>query len=260
MLLYEADEEEWQVDLAGYEGPIDLLLSLARDRKIDLTVLSISDLADQYLKFISQAKSARLEVAAEYLVMAAWLAYLKSRLLLPRDDPSADGPSAGEMAEALAEQIRRLEAIQRVSQMLTALPRLGRDWHRRGAPEGLATHRNVTWIADFTSLLRAYGAIAAKRTPPPTLTVDPGLLTSVDDALARLERLVGSLPGWEELASFLPTGLQPGIQRRSAIAASFVASLEMAKAGRIRLRQDETYGPLFLAVRQGQSPPEPQDG
>lgn len=241
--------EEWTVDLAGFEGPIDLLLTLARDRKIDLTALSISALADQYLAFIARAKDARLEVAAEYLVMAAWLAYLKSRLLLPRDEPAADGRSASDMAEALAEQMRRLEAMQQAARQLFALPRLGRDWLPRGAPEGLPMQREAIWTADLTGLLRTYGALMARRTPPPVLTVDPGLLTSVEDALARLERLVGRLPAWGDLRSFLPKGLQPGIQSRSALAAAFVASLEMAKAGHVRLRQEETYGPLYLSQR-----------
>ncbi len=258
--------EEWTVDLAGYEGPIDLLLTLARDRKIDLTALSISALADQYLAFIAGAKTARLEVAAEYLVMAAWLAYLKSRLLLPRDVPAPDGRSATEMAEALAEQMRRLEAMQQAAKRLFALPRLGRDWLPRGVPEGLPVHKQADWTADFTSLLRAYGALMARRTPAPVLTVDPGLLTSVEDAMARLERLVGTLPAWGDLRSFLPKGLQPGIQSRSALAASFVASLEMAKAGHVRLRQDETYGPLYLSQRCDAgtagpvAPEEPSDG
>lgn len=243
------DADEWTVDLAGFEGPIDLLLTLARDRKIDLAAISISALADQYLAFIAEAKAARLEVAAEYLVMAAWLAYLKSRLLLPRDVPAAEGHSATEMAEALAEQIRRLAAMQDTAKRLFALPRLGRDWHRRGAPEGLAVHKQLDWVADLTGLLRAYGGLCARRTPPAVLTVDPGLLTSVDAALARLERLVGYLPSWGELRSFLPRGLQPGIQSRSALASAFVASLELAKAGHVRLRQDETYGPLFLSRR-----------
>jgi len=258
--------EEWTVDLAGYEGPIDLLLTLARDRKIDLAVISISALADQYLAFIAEARAARLEVAAEYLVMAAWLAYLKSRLLLPRDEPTAEGRGAAEMAEALAEQMRRLAAMQQAAKRLFALPRLGRDWYPRGAPEGLPLHRQVDWQADLTSLLRAYGALTARRTPPPVLTVDPGLLTSVEDALARLERLVGALPDWGELRSFLPEGLRPGIQSRSALAAAFVASLEMAKAGQVRLRQEDTYGPLFLTQRHDageagpEMPEEPADG
>ncbi len=247
--MHDSDADEWLVDLAGYEGPVDLLLSLARERKVDLTAISISDLADQYLAFIADAKAARLEVAAEYLVMAAWLAYLKSRLLLPNDPPAADGQSAEQMAEALGEQLRRLEAMQQAAKRLAALPRLHRDWFRRGLPEGLTTHRDVTWTGDLTSLLRAYGGICAKRTPPPVLTVDPGLLTSVDDALARLRRLLGSVPDWGELKSFLPQGLQPGIQRRSSLASAFVASLELAKDGHLHLRQDETYGPLLLSPR-----------
>ena len=258
--MQDAHDDEWQVDLAGFEGPIDLLLSLARDRKIDLTVISIAALADQYLRYIAEVKEARLEIAAEYLVMAAWLAYLKSRLLLPRDDSSDDGPSAGEMAAILAERMRRLEAIQGVTRQLLSLPRLGRDWHTRGAPEGVASSRSTAWQPDLAGLLRAYASIAAKRTPPPMLTIDPGLLTSVEEALARLEGMVGTLPGWQELASFLPENLKAGIQRRSAIASAFVASLEMAKAGRIRLRQDEVYGPLLLAPAPQRSTGEPQDG
>ncbi|MCA8930274.1 MAG: segregation/condensation protein A [Alphaproteobacteria bacterium] len=255
-------DAEWTVDLAGYEGPIDLLLALARDRKIDLAVLSISALADQYLAFIAEAKAARLEIAAEYLVMAAWLAYLKSRLLLPRDEPSPDGQSATELAEALAEQMRRLEAMQQAAKRLFALPRRGRDWHGRGGAEGLPTRMQKEWVADLPTLLRSYGAVAARRTPPPVLSIDPGLLTSVEAALARLERLVGQVPSWGELRSFLPRGLRPGIQSRSALASSFVASLELAKAGQVRLRQDETYGPLYLSRRRdGAGPPEePGDG
>jgi segregation and condensation protein A len=245
----ERDGDELVLDLDGYEGPIDLLLSLARDRKIDLAAISVSALADQYLDFIDRLEDARLEVAAEYLVMAAWLAYLKSRLLLPRDQPQDGGPSAGEMAAALAEQLRRLEAMQNAARDLMALPRMGREWRRRGSPEGLATHRRVTWKPDLVSLLRAYGAICAKRTPPAVLTVDPGLLTSVEEALARLEEIVGTLPVWQDLQDFLPAHLKPGIQSRSALAATFVAGLELAKAGRVRLYQEGTYGRIFIAPR-----------
>ena len=241
--------EELLLDLHGYEGPIDLLLNLAREKKVDLTVISVSALADQYLAFIANAKDARLEIAAEYLVMAAWLAYLKSRLLLPRDPHLGDAPSASQMAESLAEQLRRLEAMQDVSRELMAFPRLGRDWLRRGIPEGLPVERDIDWQPDLVALMKAYGAIAAKRTPPSVLTIDPGLLTSVEDALARLESIVGSLPVWQDLQDFLPRDLQPGIQQRSALAATFVAGLEMAKAGKVRLHQDETYGRLMIAPR-----------
>lgn len=242
-------QEELVLDLNGYEGPIDLLLSLARDKKVDLTVISVSALADQYLAFIASAKDARLEIAAEYLVMAAWLAYLKSRLLLPRETHSGDTPSAAQMAEALAEQLRRLEAMQEAAKALMALPRLGREWLRRGIPEGLPVQRDIKWQPDLISLMKAYGAIAAKRTPAPVLTIDPGLLTSVEEALSRLEGIVGTLPVWQDLQDFLPRNLQPGIQARSALAATFVAGLEMAKAGKVRLHQDETYGRLFIAPR-----------
>ena len=244
-------QEELVLDLNGYEGPIDLLLSLAREKKVDLSVISVSALADQYLAFIASAKDARLEIAAEYLAMAAWLAYLKSRLLLPRETHSGDAPSAAQMAEALAEQLRRLEAMQETAKDLMALPRLGRDWLRRGIPEGLPVQRDISWQPDLISLMKAYGAIAAKRTPPPVLTIDPGLLTSVEQALARLESIVGTLPVWQDLQDFLPRNLQPGIQARSALAATFVAGLEMEKAGKVRLHQSETYGRLFIAPRNG---------
>ncbi len=252
--------EELLLDLNGYEGPIDLLLSLARDKKVDLTVISVSALADQYLAFIANAKDARLEIAAEYLVMAAWLAYLKSRLLLPREPQNADTPSAAQLAAALAEQLRRLEAMQEASRDLMALPRLGRDWLRRGLPEGLPVQRDIQWQPDLVSLMKAYGSIAAKRTPAPVLTIDPGLLISVEEALARLESIVGALPVWQDLADFLPRNLQPGIQQRSALAATFVAGLEMAKAGKVRLHQDETYGRLFIAPRSGDGKEEPGNG
>ena len=251
--------EELVLDLNGYEGPIDLLLSLARDRKIDLTAISVSALADQYLTFIAEAKDARLEIAAEYLVMAAWLAYLKSRMLLPREQPLGDAPSAEQMAEALAEQMRRLEAMQQAARDLMVLPRLGREWFRRGQPEGLPVQRDIAWEPDLVSLMKTYGAITAKRTPAPVLTIDPGLLTSVEEALARLEGIVGTLPVWQDLQDFLPRNLKPGIQQRSALAATFVAGLEMAKAGKVRLHQEETYGRLFIAPRSG-SDKEAEDG
>jgi segregation and condensation protein A len=241
--------EELLLDLDGYEGPIDLLLTLAREGKIDLAALSVSTLADQYLAFIAEARAGRIEIAAEYLVMAAWLAYLKSRLLLPREPAPGAVPLAETLAATLAEQLRRLDAMQSAARRLMTLPRLGRDWFGAGAPEGLALRREVDWQPDLVALLKAYGAIAAKRTPPPVLTVDPGLLTSVDAALARLERLVGSMPGWHTLQDFLPPGLRPGIQHRSALAATFVAGLELAKAGRVRLHQDTTFGRLSIEPR-----------
>ena len=247
----------WNVDLDGFEGPIDLLLNLARDRKIDLTAISISALADQYLAFIAHAKDAKLEIAAEYLVMAAWLAYLKSRLLLPRDQPLDGGPTGEQLAEAFAEKLRYLEAMQKAAKALMALPRNGRDWSLRQAPAGLLTTRETTWEADLTGLLRAYAGIVAKRTPPAQLTVDPGLLTSIDSALARLEALLGTLPLWMELETFLPRDLRPGTEYRSALASSFVASLELAKAGRVHLHQDETFGPLHLSPRS--APPSTTD-
>ena len=194
--------------------------------------------------------------------MAAWLAYLKSRLLLPREEPSDDQPSAAAMAAALAEQMRRLEAMQEASRALMGLPRLGREWFRRGRPEGVPVRRDIAWRPDLVGLMKAYGAITARRTPAPVLTIDPGLLTSVEEALARLESIVGALPVWQDLRDFLPPGLKPGIQQRSALAATFVAGLEMAKAGKVRLHQDQTYGRLFISPRSDAKDrqEEPDDG
>lgn len=242
------------VDLDGFEGPIDVLLALARDQKVDLTRISILALADQYLAFVGQAKALRLELAAEYLVMAAWLAYLKSRLLLP--EPQADDePSGQDLAAALAFQLQRLEAMQTAGQTLFARALLGRDVFPRGAPEGV---RNVTrgvYELSLFDLLKAY-ADHRRRQDGAVLHIDRLELLSMDDALQRLSRLVGRTPGWSTLASYLPEDLRPGIVTRAALAAMFAASLELAREGRIVLRQDQMFGPIFVR-NNPQAPPAP---
>jgi segregation and condensation protein A len=235
------------VDLEGFEGPIDVLLSLARDQKVDLTRISILALADQYLAFISAARELRLELAAEYLVMAAWLAYLKSRLLLP--EPEADDePTGQDLAEALAFQLLRLEAMQKAGAALFARAQLGRDVFARGAPEGV---RNVTrgiYELSLFELLKAYAEHRREREGA-VLHIDSIELYSMDEALQRLSGLVGRTPGWSTLVSFLPAGLRAGIVHRSAVAAMFAASLELARDGRIMLRQDQMFGPIFIRDR-----------
>jgi segregation and condensation protein A len=250
----ELASSELVVDLDGYEGPIDVLLTLARSQKVDLTKISILQLADQYLEFITQLHRLRLEVAADYLVMAAWLAYLKSRLLLPEPQPE-DEPSGADLAAALTFQLQRLEAMQAAGVRLLSRPQLGRDIFPRGAPEGLKTVSRFAWDATLYDLLKAYGD-SRRRTTGSVLEIRPAELYSMDDALARLEKLLGKVPEWRSLASFLPAELRGGIFGRSAVAATFAASLELVRSGRLQLRQDVTFGPIFL-----RSPPGgPSDG
>ena len=235
---------ELVVDLEGYEGPIDVLLMLAREQKVDLTRISILQLADQYLAFIAAARRLRLELAADYLVIAAWLAYLKSRLLLPEPAPP-DEPSGAELAAALTHQLQRLEAMQQAGARLMARPRLGRDVFARGAPEGLPRVLKPIYEATLYELLRAYGD-QRQRKEASVLHIEATELYSMDDALQRLGRLLGRVPEWRMLASFLPPGLRGGLVARSAVAATFAASLELVRAGKAQLRQDSAFGPIFL--------------
>ena len=242
------------VDIDGWEGPLDVLLALARDQKVDLRHLSITLLAEQYLAFVAAARRAELDLAAEYLVMAAWLAFLKSRLLLP-EPPQPEEPSAAEMAAALAFQLQRLEAMRTAGERLFGRPRLGRDVFARGAPERFET--TTVTAADLTlaDLLRAYGTHLAKRRPP-VLHIVRSELLSVEAALARLRSVVGRLPNWETLASYLPPGTLEGVSRgdlaaRSTLAATFAASLELAREGDLSIRQAEPFGAIRLGPGRG---------
>jgi segregation and condensation protein A len=241
-----ASGEHLVVDLGAYEGPLDVLLVLAREQKVDLAKLSILALADQYLAFIAEVKQVRLEVAADYLVMAAWLAYLKSKLLLPAPPGSHDGePSAAEMAEALSFQLQRLQAMRDVGERLMTLPQFGRQVFARGAPEGLKIFRRPVYDLTYYELLRAYGDIHG-RVETRTLTIAPSDFYSMEAALERLESLVGRMPEWATLQSFLPPGLAQGVVARSAMAATLAASLELVRTGRIQLRQERNFGPIFI--------------
>jgi segregation and condensation protein A len=239
-----APVEQLVLDLDGYEGPIDLLLSLAREQKVDLAKISILALADQYLAFIERQRQLRLEIAAEYLVMAAWLAYLKSRLLLPLP-PQEDEPEAAEIAAALGHRLKLLEAMQTAGRRLMARPRLGHDVFLRGAPEGLATVPVPVWRLGLYELLRAYGE-GRRRSTTAVLTIEPSVFHSMDDALKRLTRFLGRVPDWRELTRFLPDERGGEQMRRSALAATFAAALELARHGRVELRQDRAFGPLYL--------------
>ncbi len=231
------------LELDGWEGPLDLLLDLARRQKVDLRRISILDLVDQYLRYIGQAADMRLELAADYLVMAAWLAYLKSALLLPRE--LQEDPSPEELALRLQLRLQRLAAMREAAARLMARDRLGRDVFAHGAPAGLRTDRRHVWRCDLFALMRAYGDIKL-RTQPVVHMVRDRLVMTLDAALARVWAMLGVTQGWAELRSFLPrTGADPRLQR-SALASSFVAALELARLGKAELAQQEIFGPLLL--------------
>jgi segregation and condensation protein A len=234
------------LDLDGFEGPIDLLLSLAREQKVDLARISILELAEQYLAFIERARGLRLEIAADYLVMAAWLTYLKSRLLLP-EPPADEEPGAEELAQALAQRLRHLDAIRRVAADLLGRPQLGAERFSRGMPEGLALRRTSRFRATLHELLAAY-VEQRLRAGRPTLTLTAPPVFRVEDALKRLSRLLGG-PDWQNLTAFLPPDLVEPQLRRSALAAHLAASLELARTGMIELNQTGPFGPIFIRRR-----------
>jgi segregation and condensation protein A len=237
-----AEAERLTLDLDGWEGPLDLLLTLARTQKVDLAKISILALVEQYLAFIADAKKLRLEIAADYLVMAAWLAYLKSCLLLPKD-VEAD-PSPEELAFRLQLRLQRLNAMREAGARLLARDRLGRDVFARGAPEGLRVIRKSAWRADLYDLISAYGTIRARSEPAVHLIARRPVMT-LEDALARIERLLGAKLEWSEIRSFLPDTQDPAF-RKSALASSFVATLELARQGRVELDQAGAFAPLYV--------------
>jgi segregation and condensation protein A len=250
-----ANGEEWDVpasapnedsalylELDGWEGPLDLLLDLARRQKVDLRRISILELVDQYLRYIERAEALRLELAADYLVMAAWLAYLKSALLLPREEQ--EDPSPEELALRLQLRLQRLGAMREAAARLMARDRLGRDVFVRGAPEGLRVDRRNAWQCDWFDLIQAYGQVKA-RTAPIVHMVRDRMVMTLDSALARVSSMLGVALDWMELREFLPPHAEPRL-KRSALASSFVAALELARLGKAELAQDETFGPLRL--------------
>lgn len=230
--------------LDGFEGPLDLLLDLARGQKVDLARISILDLVDQYLAVIEGAKRVRLELAADWLVMAAWLAWLKSRLLLPKGLEAAD--EAEIAAEVLAARLRDLQAMRAAALWLGARPQLGIDVFPRGAPEVFAETETAGISADLGSLMRAYMAALRRGTRHRTYRPARTPLWTVKDALARLAVLVGTLPDWSDFSRFLPDWVNTPLERRAAVASTLLAGLEMAKSGTVRLRQDDAFGPILL--------------
>jgi segregation and condensation protein A len=233
--------------LDGFEGPLDLLLELARAQKVDLERISILALVDQFLAVLEQARRVRLELAADWLVMAAWLAWLKSRLLVPEE--AAPDEDAEALAEALADRLRELERIRAAAVWLSGRLQLGRDIFGRGAPESLKIEDRSAIAADLPSLLQAYAAARRRALARRPYTPKPRKLWTVQDALARLGRLVGALPDWAVLARFLPDGLADPVERRAALASTLVAALETARGGGIELRQERAFGPILIRRR-----------
>ena len=235
------EPEQLTLDLEGWEGPLDLLLDLARRQKVDLREISILALVDQYHRYVEEARAIKLELAADYLVMAAWLAYLKSALLLPRD-PEAQ-PDPEELALRLQLRLERLNAMRDAGARLVARDRIGRDVFTRGAPEGLRTIRKALWQAEIFDLIAAYGRITARSRPVMHVVADRHVMT-LEVALERVSRLLGITVEWAAIETFLPDTAGPF--RKSALASSFLAALELARQGRVELRQKGPFAPLYL--------------
>jgi segregation and condensation protein A len=231
-----------KIDIEGWEGPLDLLLALARNQKVDLRQISILQLVEQYLAFVNQARALRLELAADYLVMAAWLAYLKSALLLPRNPE--ESPSPEELALRLQLRLERLNAMREAGARLVARDRLGRDVFLRASPEGLRVVRKGRYEAEIYDLIAAYGRISARTRPVMHVVAQRDVMT-LEEAIDRVSALIGARIEWSTIESFLPEGAS-GTYRKSALASSFVAALELARQGRLELRQKSAFAPLYL--------------
>jgi segregation and condensation protein A len=249
------DDGSLVVNLGADDGPIDLLLGLARDQKVDLTRISILALAEQYLAFIEAAKRLRLEIAADYLVMAAWLAFLKSKLLLPPvpEEPEPE-PTAAQMEAALRYQLQRLQAMQEAGARLMARGLLGRDVFARGLPEGVPVETTEAWDIKLIDLLKAY-AEYRNRSEKPVLRIAATELDTMEAAIERLSHMLGRMhiPDWTTLQSFLPPNLRDDTVGRSHVAATLAATLELVRTGRLQIRQDSSFGPIYL-----RRPPENQ--
>ncbi|MEL7166144.1 MAG: ScpA family protein [Pseudomonadota bacterium] len=242
------------VDVDGYEGPLDLLLTLSRTQKVDLRQISILQLAHQYLAFVEKAKALRLELAADYLVMAAWLAFLKSRLLLP-PDPEEEGPTGEELAAHLAFQLERLQAMRDVAAKLMARDQLGRDFFGRGQTQEVTRVRRVSYSATLLDLMQGYARIRTKDEFRP-FTMDRDAVFTMEQALDRMRGLIGFAGSWTDILSYLPEGWETDpARRRSATAATFAASLELVKEGHLTIRQTDTFAPIEVRKKEA-----PRDG
>ncbi|MEM1045719.1 MAG: ScpA family protein [Pseudomonadota bacterium] len=253
----EADPIRLMLDLEGFEGPLDVLLVLARDQKVDLMRVSIVALADQYLAFIEAARTNHLDLAVDYLVMAAWLTYLKSRLLLPvqKDD---DEPSAEDLAEELARRLRRLEAIRAVAARMMNRPQMGRDIFLRGLPETRETKITKVWDDTLYDLLSAY-AFHQRRIQTSVLHIEKRTVWSLSEARETLIRLVGEMADWMPLDTFLTPFLENPEDRTTVLASSFTASLELAREGALELQQSAAFEPLYIRTKRRKGPANDED-
>ena len=255
-IRFEASDQAEDSELAlvlnidGYEGPLHLLLELARKQKVDIARISILALAEQYIDFIKSAQDLRIELAADYLVMASWLAYLKSRLILPSDKPENETPEAQELAAMLAFRLERLDAMRRAVDGLMRLPVTGQDVHARGAPEGLRSRTSPLYEAEMFDLLKAYGTSRTRSAFKHHTLPKPKVLT-MDEARQRLKRAMGAvgvdLSDWTAMESLIdPEDIDPGVPTSSIQASSLLAGLELAKEGAIELRQSAAFKPIYL--------------
>ncbi len=251
-----SDEHALIVDVEGFEGPLDLLLTLARQQKVDLSKISILALADQYLAFIEQVRALRIELAADYLVMAAWLAYLKSRMLLP-EAPGAEGLSAAEMANALAVRLRRLELIRSTAEQLFGRPQLGREVFGRGDPEPIHEIKHPKWSATLYDLLTAY-ASERQRHVLARVRFAKRSVWSLAEARAALERMVGATADWTRLDEYLISYLVEPSMRATVMASSLAATLELVREGQLELHQQGAFAPIYLRKRAEEAAPPDQ--
>ncbi|MFY2824875.1 segregation and condensation protein A [Ruegeria sp. MALMAid1280] len=236
------------VDVDGFEGPLDVLLTLSRTQKVDLRKISVLALAQQYLTFVEKARALRIELAADYLVMAAWLAFLKSRLLLP-PDPDDEGPSGEELAAHLAFQLERLQAMRDSAARLMARDQLGRDFFKRGQGEDITRIRTVTYSATLLDLMQGYARIRTRDEFRP-FVMDRDAVFTMEQALERMRPLIGFAGTWTDMETYLPDGWDADpVRRRSATAATFAASLELVKEGHMEIKQSETFAPIHLRKR-----------
>ncbi len=243
-----SDEPALIVDVEGFEGPLDLLLILARQQKVDLAKISILALANQYLAFIEAARKLRMELAADYLVMAAWLAYLKSRLLLP-DTGETLGPSAEDLANSLAFRLKRLEAFRAAAEQLVTRPQLNREVFARGAPEPIVHVKRPEWTATLYDLLSAYAAQRQKHALA-RVRLEPRTVWSLAEARSAIERLIGAAADWSRLDEFLIAYVVEPSLRATAFASSFAATLEMVREGTLEVHQHSAFAPLYLRKRE----------
>ncbi len=249
LLSHNQKLNQFNLLLNNFEGPIDLLLVLARTQKVDLSEISISELADQYIQFINEYRNIHIEIAADYLVMAAWLTYLKSRLLLPKEEKTEEH-SAEELEKALRYQLQRLESFQNISKLLYSKPLINRDVFYGGSSEGLKVKYNINYTSNLYDLLKSYSMILKSKEKVKNLTIEYSELYSVDQALKRMREIFGSISEWTNFLNIIPSLIKhKNVINKSIISSNFVASLELSKNGFIEVKQEKTFGNIYIKLK-----------